>query len=93
MLGVGFSNILQNNREGYQITPHTQLSCSLDSHLSRQEISHAPKEQHDGRGLVGRRGERHTQLKHPLQELPGDVEAVIVDAAAQEDVAMGRILL
>lgn len=52
-----------------------------------------PEEQHDGKCPVWRAGERHRQLDGLLQVLLGDVEAVIVDTAAQEGVLLQRSLL
>lgn len=52
-----------------------------------------PEEQRDRKRLVRRWSEHHSQLDGLLQVLPADVEAVIVDLAAQEDVLMHRTLL
>lgn len=52
-----------------------------------------PEEQHDGKRLVERRRERHTQLDGLLQVLLGNVEAVVVDLAAPEDVLTHRALM
>lgn len=52
-----------------------------------------PEEQQDGKWLAELRGERHTQLDGLLQVLLGNIEAVVVDPAALEDVLMRRALL
>lgn len=52
-----------------------------------------PEEQQDGKWLAEWQGERHTQLDDLLQVLLGNVEAVVVDPAALEDVLMHRALL
>ena len=54
---------------------------------------HQPEEQHDGKRLVGWRRKHHTQLDGLLQVLLGNVEAVIVDLAVQEDKVPHRTLL
>ena len=52
-----------------------------------------PEKQHDGKRLVGWRCKHHTQLDGLLQVLLGNVEAVVVDLAAQEDELTHRALL
>lgn len=52
-----------------------------------------PEKQHDGKWFVERCRKDHTQLDGLLQMLLGNVEAVVVDLAAPEDVLMHRALL
>lgn len=49
-----------------------------------------PEEEHYGKGLVGRPSEHHSELDGLLQVLLGNVDAVVVDLAASEDVFVLR---
>lgn len=72
---------------------HTCLLFKTSKKLLYQVTANLPEEQHYGKRLVERRCERHTQLDGLLQVLLGNVEAVVVYLAAQEDVLTHRALL
>lgn len=97
MLGVGLSNILPQQRllVWFCVTflLFTQKLIKIITQLLHQVTASSPEEQHDGKRLVERRRELHTQLDGLLQVLLGNVEAVVVDLAAQEDVLMHGALL
>lgn len=99
MLGVGLSNILSQQ---FQLQFDVLISCFLTPpppptpppRLENTRIS-IPEEQHDGKGPGGwwRAPEPHRHLEGMLQELPGDVEAVVVGLPALQEALLLRGLM
>lgn len=89
MLGVGLSNILSKQ---FPLQFDVPISCFLTPppdprlRLENTQIS-VPEEQHDGKGPGGRwwSPEPHRHLEGVLQELLGDVEAVVVGLPALQE--------
>lgn len=108
-MGVGLSNILPQQRLLLRFVCHILacnpkahkkiLTPCFNSQMktafktTTQVTTGLPEEQHDGKRLVERWRERHTQLDGLLQVLLGNVEAVVVDLAAPEDIYAHRALM